>query len=42
MWRIEFSSAEFLPCLPEGAQVNPDVYGSALRARGIELKHVED
>lgn len=30
MWRIEFSSAEFLPYLPEQAQANPGVYGFEL------------
>jgi hypothetical protein len=30
MWRIEFSSAEFLPYLPEEAQSNPGVYGFEL------------
>lgn len=30
MWRIEFSSAEFLPYLPEEAQANPGVYGFEL------------
>jgi len=30
MWRIEFSSAEFLPYLPEGSQANPGVYGFEL------------
>jgi hypothetical protein len=30
MWQIEFSSAEFLPYLPEGAQVNPGGYGFEL------------
>jgi hypothetical protein len=30
MWRIEFSSADFLPYLPEEAQVNPGVYGFEL------------
>lgn len=30
MWRIEFSSAEFLPYLPEEAQGNPGVYGFEL------------
>jgi len=43
MWRIEFTSAEFLPYLPEDAQSNPGVYGfelahwlsRALMERGI-------
>ena len=43
MWRIEFSSAEFLPYLPEESQANPGVYGfelahwlsRALAERGI-------
>lgn len=43
MWRIEFSSSEFLPLLPEECQGNPGVYGfelawwlaQALAARGI-------
>lgn len=30
MWRIEFSSAEFLPYLPEESQGNPGVYGFEL------------
>ncbi len=30
MWRVEFSSAEFLPYLPEDAQGNPGVYGFEL------------
>jgi hypothetical protein len=30
MWRIEFSSAEFLPVLPEECQGNPGVYGFEL------------
>jgi hypothetical protein len=30
MWRIEFTSAEFLPYLPEGSQANPGVYGFEL------------
>jgi hypothetical protein len=30
MWRIEFSSAEFLPSLPEDCQANPGVYGFEL------------
>lgn len=30
MWRIEFSSAEFLPYLPEKSQVNPGAYGFEL------------
>lgn len=30
MWHIEFSSAEFLPCLPEQCQANPGVYGFEL------------
>jgi hypothetical protein len=30
MWRIEFSSAEFLPYLPEDSQGNPGVYGFEL------------
>ena len=30
MWRIEFSSAEFLPYLPEDSQANPGVYGFEL------------
>lgn len=30
MWRIEFSSAEFLPYLPEDSQTNPGVYGFEL------------
>lgn len=30
MWRIEFSSAEFLPVLPEQCQGNPGVYGFEL------------
>jgi hypothetical protein len=29
-WRIEFSSAQFLPTLPEGCQVNPGCYGFEL------------
>jgi hypothetical protein len=43
MWRIEFSSAKFLPYLPESAQQNPGAYGfefahwlsTQLAARGI-------
>lgn len=43
MWRIEFSSSEFLPLLPEECQGNPGVYGfelawwlaQALAARGV-------
>ncbi|MBK1725328.1 hypothetical protein [Thiocystis violacea] len=43
MWRIEFSSSEFLPLLPEQCQGNPGVYGfelawwlaQALAARGV-------
>lgn len=30
MWRIEFSSAQFLPYLPEDSQANPGVYGFEL------------
>jgi hypothetical protein len=30
MWRIEFSSAQFLPYLPEESQANPGVYGFEL------------
>ncbi len=30
MWRIEFSSSEFLPYLPEESQANPGVYGYEL------------
>jgi len=30
MWRIEFTSAEFLPILPEECQGNPGVYGFEL------------
>ncbi len=30
MWRIEFSSSEFLPLLPEDCQGNPGVYGFEL------------
>jgi hypothetical protein len=30
MWRIEFTSAEFLPVLPEECQGNPGVYGFEL------------
>ena len=30
MWRIEFTSSDFLPYLPEDAQVNPGVYGFEL------------
>jgi hypothetical protein len=30
MWRIEFSSAEWLPYLPEECQSNPGVYGFEL------------
>lgn len=30
MWRIEFSSAKFLPLLPEECQGNPGVYGFEL------------
>lgn len=30
MWRIEFTSAEFLPTLPEECQGNPGVYGFEL------------
>lgn len=30
MWRIEFSSADFVPRLPEAAQANPGVYGFEL------------
>lgn len=30
MWRIEFSSSEFLPYLPEQCQGNPGVYGFEL------------
>jgi hypothetical protein len=30
MWRIEFSSSEFLPYLPEESQGNPGVYGYEL------------
>jgi hypothetical protein len=30
MWRIEFSSSNFLPFLPEDAQANPGVYGYEL------------
>lgn len=47
MWRIEFSSAEFLPYLPEDAQANPGVYGfelalwlsRALAERGITTSY---
>lgn len=43
MWRIEFSSSEFLPALPEECQGNPGVYGfelawwlaRALHERGV-------
>jgi hypothetical protein len=43
MWRIEFTSAEFLPVLPEVCQGNPGVYGfelawwlaQSLAARGV-------
>ena len=43
MWRIEFTSADFLPRLPQACQVNPGAYGfelawwlaQALAARGI-------
>ena len=43
MWRIEFSSSEFLPLLPEECQGNPGAYGfelawwlaQGLAARGI-------
>ena len=30
MWRIEFTSSEFLPLLPEECQGNPGVYGFEL------------
>ena len=30
MWRIEFTSSEFLPSLPEECQGNPGVYGFEL------------
>ena len=30
MWRIEFTSSEFLPALPEECQGNPGVYGFEL------------
>ncbi|AKJ28932.1 hypothetical protein [Caldimonas brevitalea] len=30
MWRVEFCSDEFLPCLPEECQTNPGVYGFEL------------
>lgn len=30
MWQIEFTSAEFLPRLPESCQGNPGVYGFEL------------
>lgn len=30
MWRIEFSSTEFLPYLPEECQANPGAYGFEL------------
>ena len=30
MWRIEFTSSEFLPLLPEDCQGNPGVYGFEL------------
>ncbi len=30
MWQIEFTSADFLPFLPEECQVNPGVYGFEL------------
>lgn len=30
MWRIEFTSSEFLPTLPEECQGNPGVYGFEL------------
>jgi len=30
MWQIEFSSAQFLPYLPEDCQSNPGVYGFEL------------
>jgi hypothetical protein len=30
MWHIEFSSAEFLPYLPEACQANPGAYGFEL------------
>ena len=30
MWRIEFTSSEFLPVLPEECQGNPGVYGFEL------------
>jgi hypothetical protein len=30
MWRIEFSSADFLPYLPEECQANPGAYGFEL------------
>lgn len=43
MWRIEFTSPEFLPALPEECQGNPGVYGfelawwlaQSLTARGV-------
>lgn len=30
MWQVEFTSAEFLPVLPEECQVNPGCYGFEL------------
>lgn len=47
MWRIEFSSAEFLPYLPEDSQVNPGAYGfelaywlsRALAERGVTTSY---
>jgi hypothetical protein len=30
MWRVEFTSADFLPYLPEDCQANPGVYGYEL------------
>jgi hypothetical protein len=47
MWRIEFSSAKFLPTLPAACQSNPGVYGfelalwlaQALGRRGIATSY---
>ena len=47
MWHIEFSSAEFLPYLPEACQANPGAYGfelalwlsQALAERGLATSY---
>lgn len=47
MWRIEFSSAQFLPTLPPACQSNPGVYGfelalwlaQALGRRGVATSY---